>query len=551
MRELTFTVTENSITPSSIVNAGIKGENNATTLKFNLSTDLLNKDYELHLENAAGEIAVIDDVTATNGVITYMIPYFLTSHGGTATVNLCIKENSTVLYTYPCMLSFYPKSEDTLSAINYLGEISDALASCKSNRQAVELLKSDCETIRTGLNGYFDDADDMLDDCVAAKNDAVTAKNAAVAAKDDAITAKNDAITAKDIAVAAKDSAVSAKSDAISAKESAVSAKNDAVTAKNAAEAAQNDAVTAKNAAVAAKDDAITAKSDAITAKESAVSAKNDAVTAKNNAQTYATNAGTAATRAETALAAMGNEKTKADKEKLLCNAMSGYIDQNDESGNYAIASITNDEPSSGYSTVAFSDIDSCAILNTSDLPSGIAVGDAVRLEFKTENGIKILDKFYYLKNLKDKQDKIDPSLLAQLNNIALKADLELADVTGVYADNVAFLHENVDGFYPILAIENDFPMEGYTAAYIIDENPSGVIYAEGSLPSYFAVGTELYLKAVNSELIACKHYKNLSDKADKSELDAKTGYASQNKRGGIRIWTTDGGTVLNIATED
>jgi Putative peptidoglycan binding domain len=123
----------------------------------------------------------------------------------------------------------------------------------------------------------------LLEQVIAAKDDAVTAKDDALKAKDDAVTAKGDALKAKDDAVTAKGDALKAKDDGIKAKDDALKAKDDALKAKDDALKAKDDAVTAKGDALKAKDDALKAKDDAVTAKGDALKAKDDGIKAKDD----------------------------------------------------------------------------------------------------------------------------------------------------------------------------------------------------------------------------------------------------------------------------
>lgn len=135
MREIIYSVSENGITPTECVCAGIQGEHNATKIIFNLSDTLLNKKYLLNITDGSGRFYSTDFLTVLNNALTFNIPASLSSVGGVCVLHLCIKDEDTnsVMYSFPAILSFEPSNEKSYNKNLYLKDIADALSICKSS----------------------------------------------------------------------------------------------------------------------------------------------------------------------------------------------------------------------------------------------------------------------------------------------------------------------------------------------------------------------------------------------------------------------------------
>lgn len=143
MKELTYYVTKDGIMPQAILDAGFSGEHLATKILFNLSNELSCADeYYLYITNAAGEFYSTDSLDFVNNSVSYWLPNFVTAMSGICKLQLVLKQDQMVLFTFPCEIKILPSAEATSGAINYLSEISDALSICRSSAKlAAETIK--------------------------------------------------------------------------------------------------------------------------------------------------------------------------------------------------------------------------------------------------------------------------------------------------------------------------------------------------------------------------------------------------------------------------
>lgn len=141
MKELTYYVTKDGITPNEILDAGFAGEHNATRLIFNLSDELLEADeYYLHITNAGGEFFAIVCSDFDEGSIIFELSNRITYINGICKLQLVLKQNNAVIFSLPCQIKILPSAEGTSGAINYLSEISDALKICQNSAQKADKL---------------------------------------------------------------------------------------------------------------------------------------------------------------------------------------------------------------------------------------------------------------------------------------------------------------------------------------------------------------------------------------------------------------------------
>lgn len=139
MKKITYDVTKDDITPKGITEIGFAGEHLATRIIFNLAEELIDADeYWLYITNGGGEFFAVDDVIYDGESIYYDLPNFVTAMSGIVKIQLVIKSDECVLFTFPCKLRVLSSAERTTAAVNYLSEISDALRLCKNSAALAE-----------------------------------------------------------------------------------------------------------------------------------------------------------------------------------------------------------------------------------------------------------------------------------------------------------------------------------------------------------------------------------------------------------------------------
>jgi len=168
LKEITYNVTLTDITPKDIIEIGFAGEHLSKRVIFNLSDELSNEDeyeYCLYITNGGGEFFATDHLILSENSIYYDLPNYVTAISGICSLQLVIKHNEKVIFTYPAKLRFLPSSEKTTGAINYLSEISDALSICKNSaKKAQEYLNAvnDNSAEFNRINGDISNALDYI-----------------------------------------------------------------------------------------------------------------------------------------------------------------------------------------------------------------------------------------------------------------------------------------------------------------------------------------------------------------------------------------------------
>ena len=139
MKELTYYVTKDDITPRDITEIGFVGESRATRIIFELSDELLDADdYLLNIVNGGGEFFSTDSLILSENKIIYDLPDFATAISGNVKLQLVIKTDGRVLFAFPCELRVLSLGMSDISKTHYLSGISDALAICKSAAERAE-----------------------------------------------------------------------------------------------------------------------------------------------------------------------------------------------------------------------------------------------------------------------------------------------------------------------------------------------------------------------------------------------------------------------------
>lgn len=163
MKELTYYVTKDGIMPNSMMDAGFAGEHNATKIIFNLSSELSNKDeYYIYITNGGGEFFASGCLSCENDSVFYYLPNYVTAISGICKLQLVIKNDEVVAFSFPCEIKILPSAERTQGAIEYLSEISDALKICQESKQKADKLVDLTEE----FNEIVGDIDTALDEII-------------------------------------------------------------------------------------------------------------------------------------------------------------------------------------------------------------------------------------------------------------------------------------------------------------------------------------------------------------------------------------------------
>ena len=107
-RIINYIVSNNDISPKAIMQGGVQGDNNVTTVVFDLSDMILPENVRIRVdaENGAGEFFASSNLTLKNGCVHFEIPIDITKHGGVASLHLIICEVSesdeaNIMYSFP------------------------------------------------------------------------------------------------------------------------------------------------------------------------------------------------------------------------------------------------------------------------------------------------------------------------------------------------------------------------------------------------------------------------------------------------------------------
>ena len=139
MKELTYYVTKDGIMPQGVIEAGFAGEHKATRIVFNLSNELNCADeYYLYITNGGGEFFSSDSLDLYDDSIFYELPNYVTAISGICKLQLVLKQDDSVIFTFPCEIKILPSAEGTSGAINYLSEIDDALKICRNSAKLAQ-----------------------------------------------------------------------------------------------------------------------------------------------------------------------------------------------------------------------------------------------------------------------------------------------------------------------------------------------------------------------------------------------------------------------------
>jgi hypothetical protein len=271
---ITFTVTENGITPSTPQSAGIQGDHNATLLVFSLPAALIADGYLYRMEyvDGMGGYGPSDLLTLTNAAVSAPIPRAWTQNGGKGTVRLIVTQldadgkEQLIIHTKDAHIRFDDCYEGT-----------DALQ----------------ETFAQGVESMMTDTRAAANRAEAAAVGLETAESNAAAS---AAVASTKASEASSSAAAGAEQAALAASKATAASASAQTASDKAAeTAANTA-TVEADMLIVKNAATAES-----ARASAEDARTSAESARTAAETARASNETARGTAESARQTAETA----------------------------------------------------------------------------------------------------------------------------------------------------------------------------------------------------------------------------------------------------------
>lgn len=203
-----------------------------------------------------------------------------------------------------------------------LEKVLEVLDESRENLQDIQGIKNVAEAARDGAVSAKDAAEIASQNAQTAKSDAQAAKTVAETARDKAMEAQGAAETAQAAAQTAKSEAEAAQGKAIAAQGAAEAARDDAQAAKTAAEAAQDKALDAQEAAETAKSEAQAAKAAAETARDAAQAAKADTEAARGDTLAAQEAAETARDDAQTA---KGDAITARDEARVARDVAKQY----------------------------------------------------------------------------------------------------------------------------------------------------------------------------------------------------------------------------------
>ncbi|MBQ0110532.1 MAG: hypothetical protein KBS41_01200 [Oscillospiraceae bacterium] len=140
MRELTYNVSLDGISPCTVQPAGVQGDDAATKVKFVLANDIDIQDstFILNVTDGSGVFFATDFLTVTDRTVSYTLPVSVTAAGGVATLVLVVNGENSATLSYPAKLRFEPTGESSSAVINYTCEITDALKACNDKAGEIQ-----------------------------------------------------------------------------------------------------------------------------------------------------------------------------------------------------------------------------------------------------------------------------------------------------------------------------------------------------------------------------------------------------------------------------
>lgn len=316
LRTITYTITDSLIiTPTATQEAGVRGDDKATLVRFHLP-EALSTGYTLRLmmEDGRGGVDTTDPLTVQGSpekYVEYTIPLAWTQHGGEIALRLMVYvsdgQNITqAAYTFEGRLRFRDKTtfvqkigthlEDTLlevlervdeaqiaasNAIGACGAASDSAVEAAQSANVAEGHKTAAQAAQMAAESAADTASAQATQAKASAEEAASAKASAESARTAADSAKTAAAGSASAAASSAASAASSAETAATAATNAAASETAAETAKAGAEtaaaSASTDAGNAASAAKAASGHANTAYTAAATATEKAADAADSA----------------------------------------------------------------------------------------------------------------------------------------------------------------------------------------------------------------------------------------------------------------------------------
>lgn len=316
LRTITYTITDSLIiTPTATQEAGVRGDDKATLVRFHLP-EALSTGYTLRLmmEDGRGGVDTTDPLTVQGSpekYVEYTIPLAWTQHGGEIALRLMVYvsdgQNITqAAYTFEGRLRFRDNTtfvkkvgthlEDTLlevlervdeaqiaasNAIGACGAASDSAVEASKSANVAEGHKTAAQAAQMAAESAADTASAYATQAKKSANVAEGHKTAAESARTAADGAKTAAAGSASAAASSAASAASSAETAATAATNAAASETAAETAKAGAEtaaaSAATDAGNAESAAEEASGHANTAYTAAATATEKAAEAANSA----------------------------------------------------------------------------------------------------------------------------------------------------------------------------------------------------------------------------------------------------------------------------------
>lgn len=194
IRQLTFTVTLDGVTPCGPQDAGIQGEHMATRVVFQLADEALRKAgyrYRLEYIDGAGGADSTRFVEPSGGQIAVDLPAGWTAAGGCGTLRICVVQldeaqtEEQILYTFAARLLYASREEGVQMDAAYRPGLSSLIAS--TEEAAHMALQASDTALQAAQN-----ADIAAGDAQTAAGEAAAAAESANAVADE-IRAQRDA----------------------------------------------------------------------------------------------------------------------------------------------------------------------------------------------------------------------------------------------------------------------------------------------------------------------------------------------------------------------
>ena len=301
LREIVYTVSENTKTvePSAKQWAGIQYEDNATVVKFDLSSVIAKlprgtKLYKINFNSSAAGFDPSENLTINNNILERKIGKKMTQYGGeitiTAEITIADSNNNPTgeIYSYPVTVFFSKQERDPSSSGEVIANISTAEVVAKQSANEAKGYSNDSKSYNEQAKGYSETAKTHFDNTIIQANNALKSSQNAKTSETNAKTSETNAKTSENNAKASENRAKTSETNAKTSENNAKASENRAKTSETNAKTSENNAlsfqVNARTYSIASE----RYRDEAKVYSETALESKNDAKQSENNAKIYA-----------------------------------------------------------------------------------------------------------------------------------------------------------------------------------------------------------------------------------------------------------------------